>query len=229
MTPETQSPFDAAISELENRIQAMQVTLETLKQLRARPDGSSVSVPFNGRGADSEVRHDSFFGMTIGDAARKYLMMTKATKSTADIAAALELGGLKHSSKDFATTVRSVIGAKEEFTRVPNGDWGLAEWYPAQGRAKRAAEDKHKAKKKKKAKKRPSPATPAATQSPAPPVAPSPDDTGAAQKPGERIEAYLMTHKGANAREIATALGLRLQNVALILSAIARRNEPAPL
>ena len=55
--------------------------------------------------------------------------MVKATKATGDIASALELGGLKHSSKDFNTTVRSVLGGREDFLRV-NGDWGLTEWYP---------------------------------------------------------------------------------------------------
>jgi hypothetical protein len=138
VTPEG-NPFDSAISELENRIRAMQITLETLKQLRSQPDGAAqASLSISPRLGDSEVQHDSFFGMTIADATKKYLGMTKHTKSTADIATALESGGLKHASKDFHTTIRSTLGQKEEFLRV-NGDWGLTEWYPGAGRGRKAA------------------------------------------------------------------------------------------
>jgi biotin operon repressor len=138
MVPETTSPYDAGIADVETRIRSMQAALETLKQLRASylgeptPPAASTSRP-----SETEVQHDTFFGMTIADAARKYLNMMKATKSTADIAAALELGGLKHSSKDFPSNVRSIIGHRDDFIRVPNGDWGLMEWYPGQGRGKK--------------------------------------------------------------------------------------------
>lgn len=146
MTPETSSsPFDAAIAELESRIRNMQITLETLKQLRTEGGGVSTGNAFanvNLRPGESEVQHDTFFGMTIGDAAKKFLIMSKATKSTADIAAALEQGGLKHSSKDFPTTVRSVLRNREDFLRVPNGDWGLSEWYPGMGRGKKGTAEK---------------------------------------------------------------------------------------
>jgi hypothetical protein len=136
------SPFDSAIAEVEARIEALHTTLETLRQLRAQagaaiPQGASRATG----GGESEVQHDSFFGMTIGDAAKKYLNFVKATRSTADIGGALERGGLKHASKDFNTTVRSVLGGREDFLRV-NGDWGLTEWYPGQGRGKKAKPEK---------------------------------------------------------------------------------------
>jgi len=137
--PETSpNPYDAAIADLEARIRNMQITLDTLRQLRGQGDGPGVTGPVTNVRGESEVQHDTFFGMTIADAVRKYLTMMKTTKSTAEIAAALELGGLKHSSKDFPTTVRSILGARENFLRVPNGDWGLVEWYPGMGRGKKA-------------------------------------------------------------------------------------------
>ncbi len=126
------TPYDAAIVDLEGRIRYFETMLESMKQLRSQISGSPMAVPStNGQssGGGTEIQHDSFFGMTIGDAANKYLKMAKATKPTGDIASALERGGLKHSSKDFNTTVRSVLGGREDFLRV-NGDWGLTEWYP---------------------------------------------------------------------------------------------------
>jgi|SRR5471030_57258 hypothetical protein len=154
------SPYDAAIADVEARIRSMQMALETLKQLRASALGEPISPTTNvSRSGDSEVQHDSFFGMTIADAARKFLTMKKATNPTGDIASALEQGGLKHSSKDFNTTVRSVLGQQREiFLRVPNGDWGLVEWYPGQGRGKKSKPEtkaKRKVKRSRKAGKAP--------------------------------------------------------------------------
>src|SRR5205814_7831044 len=138
-TPES-NPYDAAIADLEGRIHNLQLALDTLRQLRAQSgDGGFAPSATSAPRTETDVQHDTFFGMTIGDAAKKYLVMTKATKSTGDVAAALEHGGLKHSSKDFPTTVRSVLGQREDFLRVPNGDWGLAEWYPGIARSKKAA------------------------------------------------------------------------------------------
>lgn len=147
MTPEAEvSPFDPAITELEARIKSLQNTLETLKQLRSGgADGPvpSAAVGTSLRPGDAQVQHDSFFGMTIAEATKKYLNMVKHTKSTGEIAHALETGGLKHASKDFHTTLRSTLGGKEEFLRV-NGEWGLAEWYPGMGRGRTAKAEKPK-------------------------------------------------------------------------------------
>ena len=139
MGPENSpSPYDAAIADVEARIRSMQMALETLRQLRASALGEPAPAPGTvSRPPEAEVQHDTFFGMTIADAAKKYLTMMKVTKSNSDIAAALEQGGLKHSSKDFPSNVRSIIGHREDFLRVPNGDWGLAEWYPGQGRGRK--------------------------------------------------------------------------------------------
>jgi hypothetical protein len=135
----TQTPYDSAIEELEGKIRQFQSVLETLKSLRASQssDGAWPAVtPGAPRENDAEIRHDSFFGMTIADAARKYLTMAKQTKSTADLAEALEQGGLKHASKNFPMTVRAIMGQREGFVRV-NNDWGLTEWYPGIGRGRK--------------------------------------------------------------------------------------------
>jgi hypothetical protein len=130
------SVYDAAIANLEAERDEINRLIDGLRRRSVRTDGAPF-VPLARTGEESEIQHDSFFGMTIADAARKYLGMVKATKSTSDICAALERGGLKHSSKDFPMTMRSTIRQSEGFTRVPNGEWGLTEWYPGLGRGKR--------------------------------------------------------------------------------------------
>ena len=204
MGPDNAStPYDAAIADVENRIRSMQNALETLKQLRASTLGEPSPAATNfSRSSESEVQHDSFFAMTIADAAKKYLSMMKATKSNAEIATALEHGGLKHSSKDFNTTVRSVLGQRDDFLRVPNGDWGLAEWYPGMGRGKKAAKPAKKGHRKAKRSGR-------KTQSPT---------------QEHRIIEHMKTAPSKNwlSSEIATALGLKRSSVQATLSRLAK-------
>jgi hypothetical protein len=126
------SHYDAVIADLEARRNHLNVTIETLRQIRAQADSNALPpLPPLGAlvaGGVAEIAHDAFFEMTIADAAIKYLKIVKQTRSTAEIAKALEAGGLKHSSKNFVTTIRSTLGQREEFRRV-NGEWGLSEWY----------------------------------------------------------------------------------------------------
>jgi hypothetical protein len=139
------TPFDAAVAEVQAKIEELKTTLATLLRLQAEQGGAPTSTAAL-RGGDTEISHDTFFNMTIGEAAKKYLSMVKTTKSTAEIAEALERGGLKHSSKNFPSNVRSIIGQREDFTRVPNGEWGLTEWYPGIGRGKKPKAAKAKKK-----------------------------------------------------------------------------------
>lgn len=154
MSESSPGPYDAAIADLESRIDRLQGTLDTLRQLRTQADGAAQTPNTSRHGSDADIAHDTFFGMTISDAARKYLGMAKATKSTGEIAEALERGGLKHSSKDFPTTVRSIIGPRDEFLRTPNGDWGLSEWYPNMRKEKKPKENGKHEKPRKSAKKK---------------------------------------------------------------------------
>lgn len=207
------SPYDAAIEQLEGQIRHLQSILDSLKVLRTAPDGSPLVFSSGAsRDADVEIRHDTFFAMTIADAVRKYLGMVKVTKSTADIAAALERGGLKHSSKDFSTTVRSILGQQREvFTRVPNGDWGLNEWYPGQGRGKKVKGEKPRKKappKRSRAKK---------AESNVPIQTANTASGDAALKPGVRVKAYMESHPGATPHQIADALGITFRVVKVIL------------
>ncbi len=119
-----------AIADLEawrNRIEAAIVTLRAL-------DGNGPTLPTSGPpriGNNGEVQTDSFFQMTVPDAAEKYLKLVKVTKEIPDIADALLRGGLKTSSKNFNDMTRTVMSRDERFVKVPTGGWGLAEWYPA--------------------------------------------------------------------------------------------------
>jgi hypothetical protein len=123
------SPYDAAIADVEVRISALQVTLDTLKDLRAQSGGS---VP---TGSTGDIPHDAFFQMTVVDAAEKYLRLAKKTKPNPELADALLKGGLKSTSQNFSEMVRSVLFRDSRFVRV-NSEWGLSEWYPGMRKAR---------------------------------------------------------------------------------------------
>jgi hypothetical protein len=81
------------------------------------------------QGASQAIEGDTFFGLSVADAAKKYLQIVKKKQSTRDIAKALESGGLTHNSKDFYNTVYTVLTRSEFFAKLPDSTWGLAEWY----------------------------------------------------------------------------------------------------
>lgn len=95
MNPEG-SPYDAAIADVEARISALQVTLDTLKELRAQSSGVSTSSAASAARMGTvagEIPHDAFFQMTVVEAAEKYLKMVKRTKPNSELADALIKGG----------------------------------------------------------------------------------------------------------------------------------------
>lgn len=208
------TPFDAAVAEVQAKIEELKTTLATLLRLQAE-QGGAPSLSAGLRGGETEISHDTFFNMTIGEAAKKYLAIVKTTKSTAEIAEGLERGGLKHSSKSFPTTVRSIIGAREDFTRVPNGDWGLTEWYPGMGRGKKPRNEKPKKKAKAGARKQRIVKKQATKSESGPKPA---EEKSSGKGPQAIVEEYLSNHSAATSREIADELGLRIQTVGLIIA-----------
>lgn len=82
-----------------------------------------------------EIASDTFFGLGITEAIKKYLKMAKGKKSTNDIVQALEKGGITHASKDFRNTVSTTLYRESskpnnEIVKIGEGEWGLLEWYP---------------------------------------------------------------------------------------------------
>lgn len=116
------SKLDAAISGIETMLGIAGAALD-----------AGISAPMGVGG--SEIKSDSFFGMTIPDAAKKFLGMKKGPKSTVEIAQALKAGGIQAgTSGNFGNTVGSVLNRNYTqgggIVRIGRGVWGLAEWYP---------------------------------------------------------------------------------------------------
>lgn len=128
--------YESVIADLEAKCAQITQVVEALKQLRSMGVPSAIgsaSVSIQRNASEQHIGHDTFFQMTVPDAAKKYLTMVKRTKPIAEIIETLLRGGLKSSAKDVNNSIRSMISRDDMFVRV-NNEWGLAEWYPAMRR-----------------------------------------------------------------------------------------------
>jgi hypothetical protein len=131
------NPYDAVISDMEAKYAELGAAIALMKRLRdslggapiaASPTGGLVTT---GGVVDLEsIPSDAFFGLTIVDAAIKFLhMAAKKPQSTNAIIEGFERGALK--GKNYST-VYGVLNrrAKTDGDIVNvHGDWALAEWY----------------------------------------------------------------------------------------------------
>ena len=146
MSSEQPINYEAVLSDLEAKRAALDAIIAGLRQLVGAGGGLNLSPtsatpmvpPINVH----EVDAGTFFNMSIPDAARKFLRMTKRKQKTRVIADALQKGGIHSTAKDFRTMVYSILDRQEDVVRVGN-EWGLAEWYPAlKSKGKRAKGEK---------------------------------------------------------------------------------------
>jgi hypothetical protein len=116
--------YEAVLADIDARIAKLQATREGIVDLMALTG----TVPTGGPGG--KIAHDAFLAMSIPDATKKYLSMTRQKKDTQSIIDALEQGGLTRSAY---STVYAVLRRREkQIGDIINikGDWALAEWHP---------------------------------------------------------------------------------------------------
>ena len=131
----------------------VQAFLTVLRARRARLDDliAGIEAEFGAAGSDitrvgeavsvklgtsaPAIHPDTFFGLGIGEAAKKYLKMVRRAQRTTDIADAIERGGVKRPSDNALSSILVRAAKGREVVKVSRGMWGLAEWYP-----KRSAE-----------------------------------------------------------------------------------------
>jgi hypothetical protein len=126
--------YAAILADLEREKEELEAAIAVLRRkagLGPTPDATSGT-------ATEQIRADAFYRLGIGEAAVAYLRMTNRTpKTSAEIASALNRGGLVHQSKDLKATVNALLirdGAKWGITRLPNNAWALDEWYSGSNR-----------------------------------------------------------------------------------------------
>jgi hypothetical protein len=82
--------------------------------------------------------------MKAPEAIVRYLNMSKGPRLIREIVDALKTGGFASSAKDLYNNLYTAMQRMEEAgtaRKLPDGKWGLAEWYPAKPKAKAKADD----------------------------------------------------------------------------------------
>lgn len=129
--------YAAVLADLEakrDKLDAAIAGIRTMLGLSAAA-GSSATASSGSNGGSTEIEADTFFSLSIPDAAKKYLGMRKKPATTPEISEALRRGGQTNASSDgFGNTLGSVLARVYNggggIVRVGRGTWGLAEWYP---------------------------------------------------------------------------------------------------
>jgi hypothetical protein len=125
MGNESAVDWAAALAEVEAEIAELQATAEVIRRRLSRSGGAPGGGPQGGG-----LKSDSFLKMSIPDATKKLLEMTRSKQSTQEVMDALVKGGLPPSKYN---TVYSILSRREKNVGdIINmkGDWALAEWYP---------------------------------------------------------------------------------------------------
>ena len=125
--------------ELAKQLAEADVTKQLINRLSAR---AGLPEPYpdagEGEGVSVSIQPDTFYGQKLHSAIRTYLQMRKQMKrgpaAVNEIFEALVQGGIQFDTKNDANSKRAIritlTKNSSVFHKLPNGSYGLLEWYP---------------------------------------------------------------------------------------------------
>lgn len=130
--PNDEFDYHKVLADMEAKRDAMNAAIDGMRLMLGLTSGVQSARTLTP--LEVTIENGTFFGMSLPDAAGKYLRMTpKVLRTTKEIADALEMGGFETSSKRFFNTVFNALtrytAPEGTFVKV-GGKWGLLEWYP---------------------------------------------------------------------------------------------------
>lgn len=140
-----QETFAPAIKALQSELETLETKAREIKNtinVLCRHAGISELYPnvteMSGSASISTIKGDTFYGKTIGTAAREYLEMRRASglgpSSPKEIYEALIQGGFQFDTKSETNAQISLSNTlrknSKTFHRLPSGLYGLLSWYP---------------------------------------------------------------------------------------------------
>jgi hypothetical protein len=132
--------YKSVLEDLRARRDALNVAIQALEAISGEPLSAMPVMPVpatapNNRPQRREaaIEHDTFVGMSVVDAAARYLeMVGRPARSVEEITNALNRGGLSSSEGTVQTLLsRSHRGPNPVVRRAGRGTWGLPSWYGA--------------------------------------------------------------------------------------------------
>lgn len=129
--------YQAVLADLKSRRARLDVLIGGIEAtIMGQGDGSFVTpdlefstssgVPLG----PAEIHPDTFYGLSIIAAVKKYLKLARRAQHTKAIADALSQGGLKRPADNVLSGILIRAAKGREVTKVGKGTWGLSEWYP---------------------------------------------------------------------------------------------------
>jgi DNA-directed RNA polymerase delta subunit len=124
--------YDAVLADLHAKRDEIESAINTILFLQG--SGSAVTSTANANGAVRATRagaipSNAFFGMSLVDAAKKYIELSQAKRTLAQIVKGLEEGGMPPQKRD---TVYAALRRREstvgDVMRVGE-EWGLKDWF----------------------------------------------------------------------------------------------------
>lgn len=136
--------YDVVLADLKAQRDRLDQAIAAIEALQG---GGRTGVQSKGNGAipakPDELRPDEFFGLTVLQAAVKYLGMVKRPTSSIDIAKGLVSGGYLFSTDKPNETVAAILNRNDakggEVVRISKGLYGLADWYQNRPKRKKVA------------------------------------------------------------------------------------------
>src|SRR4051812_18149172 len=103
--PAANNAMESVLADLRARRAKLDAAIAAIEDLMGiQVSGSFATAPASTSGdgwANGQIPSDAFFGLSIPDGTRKYLRAVRRKASAAEIARALEQGGMTHQSKYF--------------------------------------------------------------------------------------------------------------------------------
>ena len=140
MSAETFVDYKTVIADLKARRARLDTLIAGLEQeVLGGGDGASteqagVENRPDQRPEATEIRSDTFFGLSIPDAIRKCFRISKRPLSLSELTNYLKGGGMLTTATNLMATVSATLQRMKqqsgEVVALGKGQWGLAEWYP---------------------------------------------------------------------------------------------------
>ncbi len=132
--------YSAVLADLEARRAMLDSAIAGLRLIVGQGQGALVepgALAVTGPRSDAsqgvtearEIVPGTWHGLSVAEAARKFLEMTKKKQRTKDIAEALQRGGIESLSGNFYGGVFTTMQRRKDFIKLGKF-WALAEWYP---------------------------------------------------------------------------------------------------
>ncbi len=124
--------YQAVLTDLKMRRARLDAVIAAIESIIGEADVTPDQIPEKGdsAGLSPSVHPDTFFGLSIAEAAKKYLKMARRAQHISAIAEAIGQGGLKKPSENVLSSILVRAAKGREVAKVGKGMWGLAEWYP---------------------------------------------------------------------------------------------------